>query len=437
MRIARMRAPIALFLFLFAGAASAANIRFDPPNPTSEIPVVAHVIGEFAMCAPQSASATRNGSVVSITIDPPNCPLTTDLVIVGFDLPVKLGTLPPGVYQVVGRVGNLIAGDGTLVVQDANSPFSVTPNVTAFASDQVTITGKDVAVCLAGPSPIVCGAVVKFGDVEATIVSVAPDRVVVRAPQHSAGPVDVTVSGKRSAGAFYYLPNDRPPDAAFYEPVLFPVAFSGPGAYGSLWQTEIYLRNDNSFPLTLSRSSPFNACRLLECDFRLGPNTTWTTGINTSNGFLDYIPRQAAPNVHFGILVRDLSRQAEALGTEIPVIREKDLFDHAFELLNVPTDPRFRVAVRIYDVASASLVRMTVSPLSGEEVLVSTMPQLAATAPGYFQISDLIATYPRLAGKGPLRIKIEPLSVGGPRTLWAFASITNNETQHVTTISPQ
>jgi IPT/TIG domain-containing protein len=433
-----MRPVNTLFsLFLIASAASAENVRFDPPNPTSETPVVAHVIGEFATCAPKSASVTRNGSLISIKIDPPNCPLTTDLVIVGFDLPVKLGTLSAGVYQVVATVGNLLAGDGTLIVQDANPPFSVTPNVTAFAGDQVTIAGKDVAVCATGPSPIVCGAVVKFGDVEATLVSVVPDQVVVRAPQHSAGAVDVTVSGKRSAASFYYLPNDRPPDAAFYEPVLFPVAFSGPGAYGSVWQTEIYLRNDNSFSLTQSRSSPFNACRLFECEFRLGPNTTWTTGLNTSIGFLDYIPRQAAPNVHFGILVRDLSRQAEALGTEIPVIREKDLFDHAFELLNVPGDPRFRVAVRIYDVASASLVRMTISPLSGEEILVATMPQLSATAPGYFQISDLVAKYPQLAGKGPLRIKIEPLSVGGPRTLWAFASITNNETQHVTTISPQ
>jgi hypothetical protein len=446
MRIARMRAPFVLFFFFLTTTLSAENVRFDPPNPTSETPVVAHVIGEFATCAPKSASVTRNGSIISIKIDPPNCPLTTDLVIVGFDLPVKLGTLSPGVYQVVAAVGNLLAGDGTLIVQDANPPFEVTPNVLAFGGgDVVVITGHDLIHCTAGITPPVCETpIVKFGDTTASLASATPEQIVVHLGNlHAPGPVDVTIDRNgnllRTTAAFYFAPSDKPPDAAFYEALLFPVSYSAvqPGAFGSQWITQIYLRNENDYGLDLWPRAIFNLGCFFECNDQIEKHTTRTTGSNAPHGFSAFIPRQAARYVHVSIVARDLSREAEAAGAEIPVVREKDLFDRPLELLNVPTDRRFRVSVRIYDVASASLVRMTISPLSREEVLVSTMPQLSATTPGYFQISDLVATYPQLVGKGPLRIKVEPLSVGGPRTLWAFASITNNETQHVTTISPQ
>jgi hypothetical protein len=159
-------------------------------------------------------------------------------------------------------------------------------------------------------------------------------------------------------------------------------------------------------------------------------------GIQISQGLISFIPRQAAPNVHFDILVRDLSQQSKAFGTEIPVVREKDFFDHTLELLNVPTDSLFRVTLRVYDLGTPASIKVDILPMDASDPVVSTFVFPVGRNPEYAQILDLLGSFPQLAGKGPLRISIEPPAPGAA-TLWAFASVTNNETQHVTTISPQ
>jgi IPT/TIG domain-containing protein len=447
MRISRMRTRIAVSVFLFAASAFAANIRFDPPNPTSRTPVTAHILGTVLIgCAVQSASVNVNSSSISIAIAPPLCvPQGVDLLLTGFDLAVDLGRFPPGVFEVVAafRGDSTAVGSATLVVQDAAPPFMISPNVSAFVGDEVAITGKSLISCTTGITPPVCEQpIVKFGDVTATVVTATPDRIVVRVPTLSPKPMDVTIdrSGSvlRSAGAFYFVPKDRPVDPAFFEPVLFPVAFTGPGALGSQWHTQIYLRNENEYPLTVLPLILFNgACASFECYLLPPARSTQTTSVISPNGLLAFIPRQAGPSVHLGVLVRDLSRQSEALGTEIPVVREKNLFNAPFELLNVPTDPRFRVALRVYDIDSEVFAYVTIYSLDSEDALVSTSLQSTSFNPGYAQISDLVAAFPRLAGEGPLRIKIDPGVVGGPHALWGFVSVTNNVTQHVTTIAPQ
>src|ERR1700736_2381943 len=115
-----MRIPAAVSLFLFAGAVSGANIRFDPPNPTSRTPVMAHVLGTILIgCSTPSAKATRYGSVISVTLEQSACiPQGVDIVLTGFDLPVDLGVLPSGVYEVVAS-GNPLVAEGRLAVQDA------------------------------------------------------------------------------------------------------------------------------------------------------------------------------------------------------------------------------------------------------------------------------------------------------------------------------
>ena len=274
---------------------------------------------------------------------------------------------------------------------------------------------------------------VKFGDAVATVTNATVFDITVAAPAHAPGVVDVTVGGSTATAAFYYAPNDKTPDPAFFEPVFFPIAFSGPGALGSQWTTQITLRNDNDYSVPVLPLSTFNLGCVLECDSLVTKNSTRTTGINTPNGFFAYVPRQASPAVHFNTLIKDLSRQSEALGTEIPVVREKDFFGRPLELLNVPTDPRFRVALRVFGASAGA--SLTIQPLNSDDPLVSTVVVPTGTPP-VAQISDLVATYPQLAGKGNLRITLTPTIRGNP-DLWALISVTNNATQHVTTISPQ
>jgi IPT/TIG domain len=437
MRNSRMRIPVAVLTLFVATSLSAQNVRFDPPNPTSRTPVTAHVVVAITHCGAPSGAVSRNGSIISIALAP-NCAPATDPIFGTVDIPVDLGVVPPGVYDVVASPGMLLVAiaEGTLVVRDAAPPSQVTPNVSALGGLQVALTGSNLISCTAGITPPICtNAIVKFGDSVATIVSATPDQILVQAPQHSPGIVDVTIDRNgnvlRSTASFYYAPNDKTPDPAFYEPVFFPIAFSGPGAFGSQWTTQINMRNENDYSVALLPLSTFNLGCVFECDLLVPKHSTRTTGINTPNGFFAYVPRQASPAVHFDTLIKDLSRQSEALGTEIPVVREKDFFDRPLELLNVPTDPRFRVALRVYG-PSASL---TIQPLNSDDVLVSTFVNATGNPP-LAQISDLVGTYPQLAGKGPLRITVSPSIPGNPN-LWAFVSVTNNETQHVTTISPQ
>jgi len=56
---------------------------------------------------------------------------------------------------------------------------------------------------------------------------------------------------------------------------------------------------------------------------------------------------------------------------------------------------------------------------------------------GFWSANDLVTTFPALAGKGPLRVVIAPAFDTPEREVWGFVSVTNNETQHVTVISPQ
>jgi hypothetical protein len=420
---------VAIALSLVTTIAVADTIRFDPPNPTSRTPVTAHLIGNFSACT--SPTVTRNGRIVSITLGSCMLPLQPPVV----DLPVDLGLVEAGVYDVVAGFSTILiaVGEGTLIVQDAAPPFQVMPNVAAFAGDEITLSGHDLILC-AGGSCTTPG--VKFGGVVASQISATADRITVHAPQHDPGPVDVTIdrggSVLRSTAAFYYTPKDRSPDPAFYEPVLFPVAFNGAGAFGTLWNTDIQLRNENDYALAIWPLSAFNRCVIFECNMLIDPHSTRTTVTNIPGGLVVFIPRQAMPKIHFGLLVRDLSRQAEALGTEVPVVREKDFFDRPLELLNVPTDPRFRVTLRVYELGPTAGLSLVIRPLATDEVLVSTN----IFPVGFAQVADLVVTYPQLAGKGPLRITLTPLFPAGP-TLWGFVSVTNNETQHVTTISPQ
>ncbi len=428
-----MRIPVAVLALFAAASLSAQNIRFDPPDPTTRTPVTAHLVGNFTICAP---GVQRNGSIISITLN--NC---LQLPSFPVDEPVDLGLLPAGVYDVVAGFPAILSaiGEGTLVVRDAAPPFQLTPNVLASGGSAVVITGHDLIRCTAGITPPICETpIVKFGDTTTFVTSATPDQIVVHPGNlHPPGPVDVTIDRNgnvlRAIAAFYFAPSDKAPDPAFYERVLFPLSNGEvqSGAFGTQWVTFIYLRNENDFGLDLAPQPLFNLGCFSECSIQIEKHSTRTTTYNAPKGFFAYVPRQGARNTHFEIVARDLSRQGKSAGTEIPVVREKDFYDRPLVLLNVPTDPGFRVALRVYGMPA----NLTIQPLTRDEKLVSTLISPTGNPP-FAQISDLIATYPQLVGKIQLRVTLTPSIPGNP-DLWAFISVTNNETQQVTTISPQ
>ncbi len=239
--------------------------------------------------------------------------------------------------------------------------------------------------------------------------------------------------------------------------VLLPIVTSStPGALGSQWRTDFSLFVDGDvrtffFPLSFPCRI---TCLIPSLTGEFAPlRETWQPSLRSGGpnpGLLLRFDAARAAEVSFALRVRDLSRDAEDFGTELPVVRDSDLFATRIHLLDVPFNTRFRQTLRIYDpdASGSSRVRVRVYGLSpvkdlllDEVVTLSTFERLEPTQnlglpalPGFVQY-DLGSKIPRLSDYRTGRVEIEPVTSG--LRFWAFLSVTNNTTQRVTLITPQ
>jgi hypothetical protein len=353
-------------------------------------------------------------------------------VLTPWSMDVFLGLLAAGVYDVeVARDDGAAVTLSTLAVQESAPAFDIVPNVGAStAPERVRLLGLNIGC----PSSACGEPIVRFGEDTVAIEAAGADFIEVQ-PIRGSGTVDVTVTRGgnvvRRKAAFHFFEAGRRPSPEFFTPVLFPVLFSAKGAFGSEWDSEAAMRNDNNFPVIAPYPLPFPQFPFRQFTLTVSAKAA---GLSSPGGHLIYVPRRGEDGLHFGLLVRDLSRQAEALGVEVPVVREEELFDGSFSLLNVPADPRFRVSLRIFSIDKPATVRMVVRPMNADNILLSRTLDLATqSGEGQHHAS---ATISDISGHGPLRIEISPADKTDVR-LWAFASVTNNETQHVTVLTPQ
>lgn len=246
-----------------------------------------------------------------------------------------------------------------------------------------------------------------------------------------------------------------------YERVLVPVysAIPAPGAFGSLWSTELWLRNNGQTPVDVRHYD--YGCILATCAPTppTPPNVTFRPRIGESppglRGKLMFVERRRATDVAFGLRVRDLSRQAQTAGTEIPVVREEKFTSGIIALPDVPVSGNFRHVVRIYGLdptrAGSVLLRVYgINPAARipqdpaivpDRLLGQTVVHLQVAGPAYFPNHPSFAEIGNLnsiaspAGDERVLVLVEPLTEG--LRIWAFASVVHNETQHLTVISPQ
>lgn len=207
----------------------------------------------------------------------------------------------------------------------------------------------------------------------------------------------------------------------------------------------MFVRNNGTQPLTVAPNPGGSGCVIPCPSSDVPPQTTLNFLTSTAYpypGAFLYIPHGA--NATFNVRIQDLSRESLTWGTEIPVVREADVFTGTLTLINIPTDDRFRCALRVYDFdgASRNTVRLRVyasdetTPAAEIQLTLSTPSGIDdSTYPGYAQIGSLMDAYPQLRSASTARVEITPLTSGA--RIWAFVSVTNNETQHVTTITPQ
>jgi hypothetical protein len=238
-------------------------------------------------------------------------------------------------------------------------------------------------------------------------------------------------------------PTLQPP----YERVLIPLFVSGslPGAFGSLWTTQLTVRNESDDSVVVT-NLPIGLCGLCPPS---EPRSTFSLPLfvhNPNAGTFLYIGSPGAGKVTFTLRVQDVSRQAQTWGTAVPVVRERDVHSDTLQLLDIPTDRRFRTTLRVYDFDTPDnrSVRLRIYALNGNTPLVDTTLTLQGPRQDYpsfpdrpasAMIGDLVTAFPQLVIAGRLRIVIDSVTSGV--RFWAFVSVTNDETQHVTVIAPE
>jgi hypothetical protein len=226
--------------------------------------------------------------------------------------------------------------------------------------------------------------------------------------------------------------------------VLIPIAIGpSPGEFGSRWVSDLWARNEAS---TTRAFDADEFCVTLCQPKALAPSETRQVPFLQQPagdpGLIAYVDG-ADSDVIFNLRVQDLSLQAQTWGTEVPAVREHDLLSGTKSLLNIPVDGRFRQTVRVYTIdPTEALFRLRAFALFTNETLGTVDIALRAPLPGpqshykpsYAQLGDLVTLFPRTSGLGAVGLQFIPLTPDV--RYWAFVSVTNNETQHVTTITP-
>jgi IPT/TIG domain-containing protein len=151
---------------------------------------------------------------------------------------------------------------------------------------------------------------------------------------------------------------------------------------------------------------------------------------------LVYVPRGQAASSSMNLRVLDVTRQATSQGTEIPIVRPERMTRNPIVLIGVPTDSRFRNTLRIY--AARQVDEYVTVTVNGQSHLVHLTPGRNIFEPSYGTFGE----FPAADGQ-TINVRIDPpvppggVSPSVPGTaIWAFITVTNDETQQITTISP-
>lgn len=442
---------LALSLFL-ATATFAQSVQYEPLAPTTRDAVTLWISVSWAyFCEPDEVTVDVVDHAITVTVvgTKPQCFQGFPPLLGGWSGKRTIGPLAPGVYTVTVKVINgstpLIAQQQQLVVRDVRGPFTVvTPDVTP--SMKTIHLHSDFGIdCPLSQIPCIFPSV-RIGDVPVSSEMYGLHDFTASVPNLPPGTYDVTVKLGSATYMIVAAVNIIDPNLTAFqqartlERVLVPVVFSGPGAFGSQWTTEVSVVNADIVPLDFYRPPFSDAAGPLNPE-QTRTITTAVTG-QQPNGLWLYVPRGAAKSLQFSGLIRDLSRQSQTLGTELPIVRESDFFHQTFNLMNVPTDPKYRAALRVYGLGTNE-VPIRILAMGGSTTLVQDTLRLALgnnqTADASLTISDLVARYPQLAGAGPLRIEVIRLydTDFGPSDpgIWGFVSVTNNDTQQVTVIT--
>lgn len=220
------------------------------------------------------------------------------------------------------------------------------------------------------------------------------------------------------------------------------------GAFGSEFHTDLRIANESDnvvFLLGLdgSRCSPL--CLPSLFPLTLDPHEEAGPGditLNGAPGRFVFIAADQVSSLSMNLRVHDVARGGLNYGTEIPIARESDFRTNRITFVGVPTDARFRNTLRIYGESPIDVLVKV-----GDQAPVRVRLTGGFSFPGGIDLSDLFKpayasfnSFP--TGNAPVRVTVEadpdfvsllPIEI----PLWAFITVTNNDTQVISTITPQ
>ena len=298
-----------------------------------------------------------------------------------------------------------------------------------------------------------CPTTVTFGDSLASLKGEVPTMLQVVTPPHAPGTVDITVNiaGEAPvilANAFTYATN---PEANF-ERVLVPLYFDGvlKGAFGSEWTTSLWIRNNGTDAVSIA---PWSCADGQNCDssaYEL-PSSRSLRSLAPLSGTADgnpsrllYLSQAGSSDVSFSVRFADRSRGMTDAGIDMPVIRENEALHGSAQLFSVPLNASFRVMLRLYELGDvSSRFRVTIypqsdldeQPIHSEELTANVQAGSFPAKAGYATLDVSGLLHLEKAWPDTVRIEVTPLTRGS--RYWSFVSLTNNDTQIVTLVTPQ
>lgn len=331
-----------------------------------------------------------------------------------------------------------------LMVAHAASAAEITrvdpPEGFTFTNTTVTIHGTDLLPdgvrCAFDPCRLTqppCDVTVLFGEEESYVLLATPTRIRVLAPPRPPRTVPVTVRVPGRPDLVSPVPftwSDRAVAASFdYAGYLLPLTTTArAGQQGSRWETTWQVQNGSDHLLRIVPAG------------EVAPHTTRAMEVQRRDG-LDgvfvWLPRSLNLDVGMNLRVRDVSRTANDRGTEVPII-PIGTFAKTVRLVDIPTDARFRATLRAYAPAPV-VARMRVygdaaAPLAEREIVLSREAIAIETTLQPIPAAAMLDPLTPAVRAGGAKVRVE-LTADVP--LWAMASITNNETQQVTLVTPQ
>jgi hypothetical protein len=392
-----------------------------PPAPDSQTFV--KVSSRTPFCSVSRTDVAIDALAITVTVVPNSsviCPATF------FATQANVGVVPPGVYDLtVKTVGGAVLEQSKLIVRDASSGLVVSP-----------VGGRPEggrAVQIFGVQPGDTPVGVQFDGIPASGLKLQNGSLVATPPAHAPGTVDVTVTDslgtRRSIAAFTYFDPNAAPDPFVFEPLLYPVAYDGPGVFGSQWTTNNTIGTSRTlarFRESLGARSCRGDCSQFNWSAVLAPQS--------QSGLLVWTVRRRFPigvedDLQASSRIVDTSRE-HGNGTSLPVARENDFRSH-FTIEDVPVGGSARVTLRLYapvDAQQTADVVITDANGVSETRLVTLRP-----------VNGVAYASVDLGAAADVRTHPASLVVNSSSgaKMWGLVTVTDNDTQEVTAFWPQ